>query len=130
MLHWLWVHNAGVIGFAAGLAKYRSLEPYLNDTPLVHQSIIATRELYNLCERRGVQIKNYPEAGFIFWPLWLVTALLRWNFRRNESMQRYTAHATSPSSLQESKYHYDHMLATASQLGFEMPAMKALGAYL
>jgi ketopantoate reductase len=48
MLHWLWVHNAGVIGFAAGLAKYRQLQPYLADKDLVYRSIRATKELYGL----------------------------------------------------------------------------------
>jgi 2-dehydropantoate 2-reductase len=130
MLHWLWVHNAGVVGFAAGFAKYGAVQSYLNDTPLIYASIRATRELYALCVRRGVNLKKYPETGFINLPLWLVAPLIRWNFRRNESMQRYTAHAASPGSLRETKYHYDSVLKTASTFKLDMPNLKALGEYL
>jgi hypothetical protein len=49
---------------------------------------------------------------------------------RNESMQRYTAHAASEGSLRETKYHYDLVMRTADELGFEMPNLKALGACL
>jgi ketopantoate reductase len=130
MLHWLWAHNAGVIGFAAGFARHRDVAGYLDDKTLVYQSIKATRELYSLCARRGVSLKKYPEVGLTNFPIWLVAILLRWNLRRNESMQRYTAHAASEGSLRETKYHYDRVMHTADELGFEMPNLKALGAYL
>jgi ketopantoate reductase len=130
MLHWLWVHNAGVIGFAAGFAKHGDVQQYLGDKKLVNQCIRATRELYNLCARRGVNLKAYPEISFINLPVWLVGVLFRWNFRRNESMQRFTAHAASEGSLRETKYYYDRVMHTASELGFEMPNLKELGAYL
>lgn len=130
MLHWLWIHNAGVIGFAAGLAKYRVVDSYLADDALVHQSIRATKELYDLCARRGVDLKKYPEIGYIKFPIWLVAFLLRRNFRRNESMQRYTAHAVSEGSLRESKYHFDQIMATAAELDFAVPNLQALGTYL
>ena len=130
MLHWLWIHNAGVIGFAAGLAKYRVIDPYLADNELVYQSIRATKELYDLCAQRGVDLKKYPEIGYIKFPIWLVAFLLRRNFRRNESMQRYTAHAVSEGSRRESKYHYAQVMQSAAELGFEMPNLNAMGKYL
>jgi 2-dehydropantoate 2-reductase len=130
ILHWLWVHNAGVIGFAAGLAKYRQLQPYLADKALVYRSIRATKELYDLCARRGVELGKYPEIGYVKLPIWLTAFLLKLNFRRNESMQRYTAHATSDGSLRESKYYYEQMMRTASEISLEMPEMRALGMYL
>jgi 2-dehydropantoate 2-reductase len=130
ILHWLWVHNAGVIGIAAAFAKYKTIPGYLSDKPLVKQSLRATRELYALCTRRGVNLKQYPEISYMNWPLWLVALLLRLNFSRNESMQRYTAHAASEGSLQETKYFYGKAMRTAAELSFEMPDLKAVGAYL
>ena len=130
MVHWLWVHNAGVIGFAAGFAKHRQVQQYLADKKLVNQCILATRELYSLCARRGVDLKQYPEVSFVNFPIWLVAAFFRRNFRRNESMQRFTAHAASEGSLWETKYHYDRVMKTASEFGFEMPNLSELGAYL
>jgi ketopantoate reductase len=130
IVHWLWVHNAGVIGFAAGFAKHREVQQYLADRKLINQCILATRELYTLCARRGVDLKQYPEVSFINFPIWLVAALFRRNFRRNESMQRFTAHAASEGSLRETMYHYGLAMHTADELGFEMPNLKELGVYL
>jgi 2-dehydropantoate 2-reductase len=130
IVHWLWVHNAGVIGFAAGFAKHREVQEYLADRQLINQCILATRELYSLCARRGVDLKQYPEVSFMKFPIWLVAALFRRNFCRNESMQRFTAHAASQGSLRETKYHYGLAMRTAGELSFDMPNLKALGAFL
>jgi hypothetical protein len=77
-----------------------------------------------------VDLGKYPEIGYIKLPIWLTAFLLKRNFRTNESMQRYTAHATSDGSLRESKYYYDQIMRTAAELSQEMPEMKALGVYL
>ena len=130
ILHWLWIHNAGVIGIAAAFAKYKTVSGYLSDKPLVKQSLRATKELYALCAQRGVNLKQYPEISYMNWPLWLVAFLLRLNFSRNESMQRYTAHAASEGSLQETKYFYIKAMRTAAELNFTMPDLKAVGTYL
>jgi 2-dehydropantoate 2-reductase len=130
ILHWLWQHIAGVVGFSAGFAKYRDLNVYLKDSELLRQCILSTRELYELCRLRGVNLKKYPEAGFLNYPVWLVSMLLRLNFRRNPSMQRFTAHASSEGSLQETRAYYASMMKTANDLGFVMPYTSALGTYL
>lgn len=130
MLHWLWVHNAGVIGFAAGFAKHRDLTPYLKDSVMLRECILATRELYELCRQRGVDLNEYPEIRFINWPVWLVRALIRWNFRHNESMQRYTAHAASAGSLNETKLTYASVMRSANELNVAMPHTMAVGANL
>ena len=54
MVHWLWQHIAGVVGFSAGFAKYRDLQEYLKDNELLRQCILSTKELYELCRLRGV----------------------------------------------------------------------------
>jgi hypothetical protein len=87
-------------------------------------------ELFKLCALRGVDLKKFPEAGFVNFPVWLVSILVRWNIRRNESAQRYTAHAASVGSLQETRAYYASMMMTARELGLEMPHTKALGDYL
>jgi ketopantoate reductase len=130
ILHWLWLHNASVIGFAAGFAKHREIVAYLADKSLLRECVLATKELCELCRLRGVDLKRYPEVSFLGFPAWLITFLMRRNFRRNESMQRFTAHAASPGSLRETKVHYADMMNTAEEFGFQMPHMKSLGKYL
>jgi ketopantoate reductase len=130
ILHWLWVHNASAVGFAAGFAQYGEAKAFLRDGALMRTCVQATTELMRLCERRGINLKQYPEVSFVDWPAWLVVSMMRWIWSTNKSMQRYTAHAASTGSLRETRRHYDAMLRTASELGVETPALKELGKYL
>jgi ketopantoate reductase len=130
MLHWLWVHNASAIGFAAGFAKHKAIQPFLKDDELLKTSVEATRELLSLCGARGVSLKEYPEISFLGWPNWLVLAVMRWLYTTNKSMQRFTAHAASEGSLRETKMNYEAMLVTADELKIVTPALKTLGIYL
>jgi 2-dehydropantoate 2-reductase len=130
ILHWLWIHNAGVVGFSAGLARYRNLTEYLDDRDLLRRSILATRELYDLCEHRGVHLKGFPETRFMKIPVFVLIPLMRRNFRTNEIIQRYTAHATSDGNLIETKMFCDEMIATADQLGCAIPETRSLVQYL
>lgn len=129
IVHWLWQHVAGTVAYAAGFAKHRNLDGFLSDGKLMGECTLATRELFELCRLRGVDLKQYPETGFRSWPVWLVSLFLRWNFRHNASMQRYTAHAASDSSLREMRCYYESMMNTADQLGFKMPHTRTVGEY-
>jgi 2-dehydropantoate 2-reductase len=130
MLHWLWVHNASATGFAAGYARHNKMKDYLNDSDLLKTCIEATRELLTLCEKRGINLKDYPEISFMSWPTWLVMTVMRWMYTTNKSMQRYTAHAASIGSLRETKTNYEAMLCTAREMNVDVPALKSLGVYL
>lgn len=130
IVHWIWQHVAGTVGYAAGFAKHREMNSYLEDKALLRQCTLATLELFKLCQLRGVDLKKFPEASFVNFPVWMVTMLVRWNIKRQESAQRYTAHAGSENSLRETKAYFVKMMKTADELGFEMPNLKALGVYL
>jgi 2-dehydropantoate 2-reductase len=130
ILHWLWVHNASTVGFEAGFAKYGDYRRTLGDRALMATCVEATRELLGLCERRGVNLKRFPEVSFRRWPTWLVILFMRVLYRTNKSMQRFTAHAASPGAVREAKENYDAMMRTAKHLGIETPALEALGPYL
>ena len=128
--HWIWQHVAGTVGYAIGFAKHREMASYLEDKPLLRQCTLTTLELFKLCQLRGVDLKKFPEASFVKFPVWLITALVRWNVKRQESAQRYTAHAGSENSLQETRAYFTKMMKTADELGFEVPNLKALEVYL
>jgi 2-dehydropantoate 2-reductase len=130
IVHWLWQHAAGAIGFALGFAKHGDIKTFLADKELVRQCVRSTKELYKLCELRGVDLKQFPEAGFVNFPDWLVTLLVRWNITHREAAQRYSAHGASAGSQQEMKLYYAQVMKDASKLGFEMSYTKALAAYL
>jgi ketopantoate reductase len=128
ILHWLWLHNAMSIGIWAGLTKYRNVKTFLRDADLLRKCYASTKELIELCRRRGVDLGKYPEAGTFNLPIWVFIPLFRWLYTHNESMQRFTAHAAD--SLQEAKANYDSIMKTAVELGFDMPYTKAVGTYL
>lgn len=130
ILHWIWQHAAGVIGYSAGYAKHMEMDAYLGDTDLMRLCALSTKELYRLCELRGVDLKKFPEASFVNFPVWLISILVRWNIKRNESAQRYTAHVNSEGSLQETKAYYTSVMKTAYELDFDMPHTKVVGSYL
>jgi ketopantoate reductase len=130
IVHWLWQHAASAVGFALGFAKHRDIKAFLKDKELVHQCVLSTKELYQLCSLRGVDLKKFPEASFINLPNWLVTALVKWNIGHREAAQRYSAHGESEGSQQEMKAYYASIMKSANELSFEMPNTKALRAYL
>jgi 2-dehydropantoate 2-reductase len=130
IVHWLWQHAASAVGFAMGFAKHGDIKTFLNDKELVHQCVRSTKELYRLCALRGVDLKKFPEAGFINLPDWLVTALVKWNIGHREAAQRYSAHGASAGSQAEMKLYYAGIMKDANKLGFDMPYTKALAVYL
>jgi 2-dehydropantoate 2-reductase len=130
ILQWLWAHNASTVGFAAGFARYQDIQSFLKDSETLKTSLDATRELFTLCERRGVDLKKIPELSYMNWPNWLVMALTCWLYTTNKSMQRYTAHAASAGSLRETKMNYGAMLRSADEMGLATPALHSLGIYL
>jgi hypothetical protein len=83
-----------------------------------------------LCALRGVDLKKFPEAMITNFPVWLVSLLLRWNLKRNESMQRYAVHAVSTGSLQETRVYFASMLKTIDEMGFDAPHLRFLETYL
>lgn len=130
ILHWLWAHNAMSTPFAVGLRKHGNLQAYLRDTALLRDCFRAMLECGEVCQRRGVDLaKNDPTGSFKV-PAWLFPYVFRFLYATNESMQRFTAHAMSESSLQETKVNYTSMMKTANELGLEMPYMKTLGMWL
>jgi ketopantoate reductase len=130
IVHWLWQHAASAVGFALGYAKYNDIKMFLGDKQLVHQCVHSTKELYRLCELRGVDLKKYPEASFINFPDWLVTALVKWNIGHREAAQRYSAHGASTGSQQEMKAYYAAIMKSASEVGSALPYTTALRVYL
>jgi 2-dehydropantoate 2-reductase len=128
ILHWLWLHDAMSIGFWAGFARYREIKVFLKDRALLVECYRATKEAIELCKLRGVDPKQYPEVGSFNLPTWLFVIVMRWLYTHNESMQRFTAHAAA--SLKEAKANYDTIMKSASELKFDMPHMRAVGASL
>ncbi|MFZ5518042.1 MAG: ketopantoate reductase family protein [Candidatus Zhuqueibacterota bacterium] len=129
ILHWLWVHNAGSAAIWAATLKYRNIKKYLADKALLKKSFLATRECLALCEKRGASSKGYPEISAFKMPMWLLIPMFKFNFKHNESMKRYTAHADN-APKEDVLINFRDILATAKELGFDMPNFKELEQFL
>jgi 2-dehydropantoate 2-reductase len=129
MLHWLWVHNAGSLPILVAFQKYKNIDAYLEDKDLLKKSFIATRECLDLCEKRGAASNKYPELSAFKLPLPLLIPLFKRNFKHNESMQRYTAHADRVP-IEDIRVNYNDILKTAQEYSFDMPNFKELGVLL
>lgn len=123
-LHWLWVHNVGSAPLGAALAKYHDMSRLLKDKRLIKISFKAMRECYIICEKRGVDLKNYDEIKMMSFPLFLLVPMFKMNFTRNPVMQRYTAHAVD--SIDEMVENFKEIYATGCSLGIDMPNMQSL----
>jgi 2-dehydropantoate 2-reductase len=123
-LHWLWVHNVGSAPLGVALAKYNDIGKLLNDRTLVKTSFRAMREGYKICEKRGVNLKQYGEVKMISIPLFLLYPMFKFNFTKNPIMQRYTAHAID--SIDEMVQNFKEIFETGSSLGIDIPNMRML----
>jgi ketopantoate reductase len=123
-LHWLWVHNVGSAPLGAALAKYSDMDRLLQDKKLLKISFQAMRECYQICEKRGVNLKEYGEVKMMSIPLFILCPMFRMNFTRNPVMQRYTAHAVD--SIDEMVQNFKEIFETGRSLGVTMPAMQSL----
>jgi 2-dehydropantoate 2-reductase len=129
MLHWLWVHNAGSLPIMVAYQKHKDIDAYLNDKELLKKSFLATRECLDLCAKRGASSGKYPEVSAFKLPLPLLIPIFKRNFKHNESMQRYTAHA-SRVPIEDIRQNYNDILKTAEEYKLDMPNFKELGALL
>lgn len=123
-LHWLWVHNAGAAPFGAALAKYNSMPEFLRDKALLKTTLKATRECYAVCEKRGVDLKQFWEPKMFRLPIGILYHMFKYNFEKNPIMQRYTAHAVS--SIDEMTENFLDIFKTGEELGISMPSMQRL----
>ncbi|GFZ92516.1 ketopantoate reductase [Paenibacillus marchantiophytorum] len=126
-LHWLWMHNVSTAPFGAALAKHRDFIKYLDDKELIKVTFGACRECCLILKARGVNLKQFPESKMYTMPSFLYfipIAMMRWNFKKNPVMQRYTAHAND--SLDEMCLNFEEIYQTGRELEINMPNMDFL----
>lgn len=124
MLHWLWLHNAMSTPIWIAYLKHKNTKTFLRDKELLVKSYKGVQECLRLCELRGMDVKSFPEAKPMQYPMWLFLIIFKLLYTYNESMKRYTAHAVS--GYKEALENYKVIMASAAALNFDMPVMKQL----
>ena len=123
-LHWLWMHNVGTSPFGIGLLKYNDISTYLDDKELVETCFKAMMECYSLCEKRGVNLKEFPEVEMYKMPFSNLYPMFKSNFKENPIMQRFTAHALL--AIDEMKDNFIQMYQLGKEMRIDMPNMEEL----
>jgi 2-dehydropantoate 2-reductase len=127
ILSWLWVHfaiNCGIIGaaFKAGGAS-----ALLNSVSHLRTGILAGREALTVCEKRGVDIKKFPDAKAFSMPSWIgafaVWLMMKTNRPARKIMETHTA-------IDELQKMYFDLLETAEELHVPMKNYKKLKSYV
>ncbi|OOM82295.1 2-dehydropantoate 2-reductase [Clostridium puniceum] len=124
VLHWLWIHNVGASPIGVGLSKYNDIIRYLEDEELVETCFKAMNECYNLCEKRGVDLSQYPEVEMFKMSFSNLYPMFKKNFEENSIMQRYTAHALL--AIDEMNDNFKQMFELGKEIGIDMTNMKEL----
>jgi len=128
ILHWLWVHNVGANPLGVGLSKYSNFSELLKDKQLVKICFKAMCEGYKICERRGANLKDFPEVKMMSIPFFILYPMFKRNFEKNPVMQRYTAHAFN--AIYEMKVNFKEMLQTGRDLKMNLPNIEKLSEML
>lgn len=128
ILHWLWVHNVGASPLGVGLSKYNSLNEVLKDKKLVKICFKAMCEGYKICEKKGANLKAFPEVKMMSIPFFILYPMFKHNFEKNPIMQRYTSHAFK--AIDEMKDNFKQMLQTGRELKMNLPNMEKLSELL
>ena len=127
MLHYLWVQYAITGGLWPVLVRAGSFEKVLSGSQLGKQGLRAARECLQVVERRGVALKEYPEAGMYMntspIAMWFANQAIKFMFRFNKLVKRSSLHGLDDAEEIQA-FFYD-LLNMGRKLGVDMPVMES-----
>lgn len=124
ILHTLWMHNIDSAPLGVGLAKYHDTHLLVKDKELVKVCFDAMKECYKICEKRGVDLKQFPEVEMYNLPFEEIYPVFKANFETNPVMKRYSAHAVK--AIGEMVNNFMEIYDTGKELNVNMPNMESL----
>ena len=95
-----------------------------DDKKLVETCFKAMSECYKLCEKRGVNLSEFPEVEMYKMPFSNLYPMFKSNFEENPIMQRFTSHALL--AIDEMKDNFIEMFKLGKEMGIDMPNMEEL----
>lgn len=124
ILHWLWIHNVDSAAIGTGLKMCDEINTFLIDKELVQTCFQAMQEGFLVCEKRGVNLKDFPEVQMYHMPFEQIYPMFRENFETNPTMKRYTAHAFQ--AIPEMVDYFGQIYKMGKEYGVRMPGMEKL----
>jgi 2-dehydropantoate 2-reductase len=112
-------------GLWPALVRAGSFEEVLNNAELGKQGVRAARECLQVVARRGVDLKQHPEARMYLntspLALWIAGLAIKFMFRFDKVVQRSSLHGLDDA--EEVRVFFYDLLNTGRKLGVDMPVM-------
>ena len=126
IVHWHWLQYALNAAMWGALVRAGSVVAAAGDKRLVGLVLRATTEAIQVCERRGVDLDEFPEVktytnlgGF---KTWVMRAGFKWMMKHSEYHRRCSLHGLDDPK--EIKLFYNAVLETGQEMGLPMTAYR------
>jgi len=130
ILGWLMIHYVEFLGVIGGILKAGSFETFVGNSELIKESILATRESFDICKARGIDFKKAAPANIrIIYntPVSLLTPLVKMQYKTPSIQQFFEENIEH--GMDEISHQYCDVVAEGERLGVKMPDLKGYKNY-
>jgi hypothetical protein len=110
--------------FIGGILKAGSFDAFVENSELIKESILATRESLAICKTRGIDFKKAAPANIRIIdgaPVFLLTPLVRMQYRAPSIKQFFEENIQH--GMEEIARQYADVLSEGKRLGVQMPCL-------
>ena len=130
ILGWLAVHYVEFLGAIGGILKAGSVKAFAADGAIVTQAILATREGFQVCQARGIDLRRAGSMNVRLinsLPLPLIRMLVQRQYQAPSIQQFFEENIEH--GVEELRQQYADVIAEGQRLGMKMPALEGFKQY-
>jgi ketopantoate reductase len=130
ILGWLAIHYVEFLGVIGGILKAGSYKAFVGSSELIKESILATRECFDICKARGVNFKKAAPANIRIvdsTPIFLLTPLVKMQYRTPSIQQFFEENIEH--GLEEVKCQYNDVVSEGKRLNVKMASFEGYKKY-
>jgi ketopantoate reductase len=122
ILSWLAIHYVEFLGVIGGILKAGSFDAFVDNSELIKESILATRESLAICKARGIDFKKAAPVNIRIidsTPVFLLTPLVKVQYRTPSIKQFFEENIQH--GMEEIACQYADVLSEGKRLGVQIP---------
>jgi len=130
ILGWLTIHYVEFLGVIGGILKAGSFETFVGNSELIKESILATRESFDICKARGIDFKKAAPANIRIVdsaPVFFLTPLVKMQYKTPSIRQFFEENIEH--GTQEIKRQYDDVISEGKRLKIKMSNLEEYKKY-
>jgi 2-dehydropantoate 2-reductase len=130
ILGWLAIHYVEFLGIIGGILKAGSYDAFVSNPKLIKESILATRESFDICKARGVSFKKAAPSNIRIVdnaPVFLLAPLVQMQYRTPSIKQFFEENIEH--GMQEVTCQYADVIAEGKRRDVEMPNLEVYKTY-